>query len=115
MRVLFVADIVGPEAVAWVAGRLPGLRRDLGLDLVIANAENCTLSGSSPDNGFGMRSDLVADLFAGGVDVITSGNHAWDCPDFPDVLTQPCVLRPHNLPPPPGPARHRRHDGRGRR
>jgi hypothetical protein len=98
MRVLFVADIVGPEAVGWVIGRLPGLRRDLGLDLVIANAENCTLSGPSPDRGFGMRADLVADLFAGGVDVITSGNHAWDSPDFATVLNQPRVLRPHNLP-----------------
>ncbi len=102
MRVLFVADIVGPEAVVWVTGRLPGLRRDLGLDLVIANAENCTLSDPSPDRGFGMRADLVADLFASGVDVITSGNHAWDSPDFSRVLTQPRVLRPHNLPVHPG-------------
>ncbi len=101
MRVLFIGDIVGPEAIDWLAGRLPGMRRELGLDLVIANAENCTLSGSSPYRGFGMRADLVATLFAHGVDVVTSGNHAWDSPDAAEVLVQPRVLRPHNLPPRP--------------
>ncbi|MDQ3547446.1 MAG: YmdB family metallophosphoesterase, partial [Chloroflexota bacterium] len=101
MRVLFVGNIVGPGAVDWLAGRLPGMRRDLGLDLVIANAENCTVHGSTPYGGFGMRADLVATLFANGVDVVTSGNHAWDSPDAAAVLTQPRVLRPHNLPPRP--------------
>ncbi len=35
MHVLFIGDIVGPEATTWVAQRVPRLRQDLDLDLVI--------------------------------------------------------------------------------
>ncbi len=99
LRLLFVGDIVGPAAVAHLADRLPGLRRSLGLDLVVANAENATLSGREVERGFGMSRDAIATLLAHGVDVVTSGNHAWDQPDAAEVLAHPRVLRPFNLPP----------------
>lgn len=98
-RLLFVGDIVGPAAVAYLADRLPSLRRSLAIDLVVANAENASLSGRSVERGFGMSGAAVATLFAAGVDAITSGNHAWDQPDCETVLAHPRVLRPHNLPP----------------
>jgi calcineurin-like phosphoesterase len=41
MYVLMIGDLVGPEAVAYLVERLPGLRRDYDVDLVIDNAENC--------------------------------------------------------------------------
>ena len=37
MNVLMVGDIVGPDAVGCLVERLPGLRRDRDVDLVIAN------------------------------------------------------------------------------
>ena len=98
MNLLMVGDIVGPEAVDYLAGRIPQLRRDREVDLVIANAENCAVSGPVPWTGFGMTVELVERLLAGGVDVITSGNHGWDGPEAEAVHAHPRVLRPLNLP-----------------
>jgi len=98
MNILMVGDIVGPGAVDYLAGRLPRLRRDLYLDLVIANAENCAVTAPVPRGGFGMTVELVERLLGCGVDVVTSGNHGWDGPDTDAVHRHPRVLRPHTFP-----------------
>jgi len=98
MNVLVIGDLVGPDAVAYLAGRLPDLRRDHELDLVVANAENCAVTGPTPWRGFGMTVELVERLFESGVDVVTSGNHGWDGPEAGVVHQHPRVLRPHNVP-----------------
>ena len=41
MHVLMVGDVVGPESTAWLADRLPTLRHEHAIELVIVNAENC--------------------------------------------------------------------------
>jgi 2',3'-cyclic-nucleotide 2'-phosphodiesterase len=91
VRALFVGDVVGTAAVAYLVERIPRLRADLALDVVIANAENCG------PTGIGMAVDLVERLTAAGVDVVTSGNHAFDGPEVARVLALPRVLRPLNL------------------
>jgi calcineurin-like phosphoesterase len=98
MNVLFVGDIVGPEAAAWLAGRLPELRRAHGADLVVANAENIRLERVNGTVTSGMTAEAVHALFDAGVDVITSGNHAWDGPDAEQLLAHPRVVRPLNVP-----------------
>lgn len=98
MNILFAGDIVGPEAARWLASRLPELRREHVVDLVVANAENCAVTGPSPMNGFGMTVELIELLLSGGVDVITGGNHSWDGAEADEVLSHPRVLRPHNVP-----------------
>jgi hypothetical protein len=98
MNVLMVGDIVGPEAVAYLAERLLELRRDRDVDLVVANAENAAVTAPSPWTGFGMTVELVERLLESGVDVVTSGNHGWDGPDAEVVHAHPRVLRPLNLP-----------------
>ena len=40
---LMVGDVLGPEATAWLADRLPTLRDEHAIDLVIVNAENCAV------------------------------------------------------------------------
>lgn len=97
MNVLFIGDIVGPDATKYVADRLPELRQKHSVDLTIANAENCAVTGPELKSGFGMTADLVELLLENGVDVITSGNHAWDGPEADRVLNHPRVLRPYNL------------------
>src|SRR5215218_1619072 len=92
-----IGDIVGPEAVTCLAERLPGLRRALDVDLVVANAENCAVTAPTPYRGFGMTVELVGRLLEGGVDVVTSGNHGWDGPEADAVHGHPRVLRPHNV------------------
>ncbi|MBV8172781.1 MAG: YmdB family metallophosphoesterase [Candidatus Eremiobacteraeota bacterium] len=98
MRALFLGDIVGAHAVVAVAQALPAWRRDRGLDLVIANAENATVSrDDDPRTGFGMSAKAVETLLEAGVDIITGGNHSWDAPDCETVLDSARVLRPHNV------------------
>jgi metallophosphoesterase (TIGR00282 family) len=91
MRALFIGDVVGPAAVDYLVERVPRLRVELAIDVVIANAENCG------PTGIGMSADLVERLTAAGVDVVTAGNHAFDGPEVARVLALPRVLRPLNL------------------
>lgn len=98
MNVLVIGDLVGPAAATYLGQRLPDLRRDHNLNLVVANAENVAITGDHPNRGFGLTRDLVDQVLAAGVDVITSGNHGWDGPDAPAVHRYPRVLRPLNVP-----------------
>lgn len=97
MNLLFIGDIVGPAAAAWVAERVPDLRREHAVDLVVANGENATISATTPWEGFGLTLAIVEQLLAGGVDVITSGNHGWDGPEAVAAHAHPRVLRPANV------------------
>ena len=66
------------------------------IDLAIANAENAA-------GGFGITPAIAEDLFALGLDVLTSGNHVWDKRELYDYLNrQPRLLRPANYPEAPG-------------
>ncbi len=93
LRVLFIGDIVGGPAVERVCAMLPELRLRYRADAVIANAENAW-EGKGP----GKRE--AEQLFAAGVDVITTGNHVWEnWKSRPLLVHNPRVLRPLNYPP----------------
>jgi metallophosphoesterase (TIGR00282 family) len=92
MRVLFIGDVMGPPGVRVLTQQVPRLRRELAVDLVIANAENVA-------GGAGVTSSIARQLFASGVDVLSNGNHAWDRAEaFEYIATEPRLLRPHNFP-----------------
>jgi metallophosphoesterase (TIGR00282 family) len=92
MLVLAIGDIVGKPGRQCVAALLPGLRRELALDAVIANGENAAA-------GRGITVPTAKEIFAAGVDVITSGNHIWDQKDIiPELDTEIRILRPANYP-----------------
>ena len=93
MKVLFLGDVVGKPGREAVAALAPRLRRERKIDLVIANGENSA-------HGAGLTSATVAALLAGGVDVITSGDHIWDQKEVYEVIErEPRLLRPLNMPP----------------
>jgi len=93
VRVLCIGDVVGKPGRRAVAGLLPGLRRELQLDVVVANGENAAA-------GKGLSASTAKDLFAAQVDVITSGNHIWAQPDIiPQLDSDAPILRPANYPP----------------
>lgn len=93
MRILFLGDLVGRSGRDAVTAALPGLRRDLALDLIVVNAENAS-------HGFGLAPDMARALLAAGADAITLGNHAWDRKEIiPYMETEPRLLRPVNYPP----------------
>jgi metallophosphoesterase (TIGR00282 family) len=92
MRVLFIGDIIGKPGRHAVAALVPALRRELALDVVVANGENAAA-------GRGLTVNTAKEIYAGGVDVITSGNHIWDNTDIlPYLDTEAPVLRPANYP-----------------
>ncbi len=60
---------------------------------MIANGENAA-------GGFGLTSQTADELFASGVDFITSGNHIWDKREFRNALDETDrIIRPANYPP----------------
>src|ERR1700756_4516062 len=92
MRLLICGDIVGRPAREAVAMQVPRLRRELGLDFVIVNGENAA-------HGFGITDSICAELYAAGVDVITTGNHVWDRREIMTYIAgDPRLLRPINFP-----------------
>jgi len=93
VRVLCIGDVFAQPGRTALKKTLPKLRRDHTLDLVIANGENSA-------DGSGLTAASAKDLFAAGVDVITSGNHIWRRKEVLSYLAyEPRVLRPLNFPP----------------
>ncbi|MBM3620206.1 MAG: TIGR00282 family metallophosphoesterase [Alphaproteobacteria bacterium] len=93
MKVLFCGDIVGRSGRDVVLREVPRLRATLGLDFVVVNGENSAA-------GFGITAKICAELHAGGVDVITGGNHSWDQKEVMAHIAQDKrLLRPINFPP----------------
>ena len=91
MKILFVGDIVGKGGRQAVATLVPELRRELGCDFCIANAENIA-------GGAGITRRCITDLEGAGVDVFTSGDHVWDQREFvTEIAHLPTVLRPANV------------------
>ncbi|MEK7780878.1 MAG: TIGR00282 family metallophosphoesterase [Verrucomicrobiota bacterium] len=92
MKILFIGDIVGEPGRRAVHTLLPKLREQHALDFVIANGEN-----SAGGNGITPR--IATELFAAGIDVITSGDHLWDQKEVLELLaTEKRFLRPLNYP-----------------
>jgi 2',3'-cyclic-nucleotide 2'-phosphodiesterase len=93
MRILFIGDIIGRPGRDVVGTELPRLREALKLDFVIANGENAA-------GGFGITRNIANELFATGVDVITTGNHWADQKEILSFIDdEDRILRPRNYPP----------------
>jgi metallophosphoesterase (TIGR00282 family) len=76
-----------------VATLVPKLRQERGIDFVIANGENSA-------HGAGLTGSTVDALLSSGVEVITSGDHAWDQKEIYEVIEhEPRLLRPLNFAP----------------
>ena len=93
MKVLMIGDVVAKPGRIAVLERIQDLREQHEIDLAIMNAEN--LAG-----GFSVTPQLCEQLFATGIDVMTSGNHIFDKKEAIDYIRkQPRLLRPANYPP----------------
>ncbi|MBU6298908.1 MAG: YmdB family metallophosphoesterase [Alphaproteobacteria bacterium] len=93
MHILFIGDIVGRPGRDVVAAELPRLKETLKLDFVVANGENAA-------GGFGLTRAIADDLFACGIDCITTGNHWADQKEILAFIDhEDRILRPRNYPP----------------
>ena len=92
MKILFIGDIVGSPGREAIKKLVVPLKQELGIDFVIANAENAS-------GGSGITSRVAAELFASGADVLTSGDHIWKKLEIFELINQEeRILRPLNFP-----------------
>jgi len=71
---------------------LPILKKELSLDMCIANCENSA-------SGNGVTEKIINQLFAMGIDAFTSGNHLWDNKHSLDYLqSESRICKPLNYP-----------------
>jgi metallophosphoesterase (TIGR00282 family) len=93
MLILAIGDTIGKPGRQAVHELVADLRKEYGIDLVIANGENAA-------GGFGLTVATAQELLDDGVDVITSGNHIWAQKEIIPYLDENVpVLRPLNYPP----------------
>ncbi len=91
-NLLFIGDIFASVGRRLVAEHLQRIVYEEGIHLAVANAENAA-------GGFGITPSVAEELFATGLDVLTTGNHIWDKKEIYEYLnTQPRLLRPANYP-----------------
>lgn len=88
-----IGDVVARPGRIAVLERIQDLREQNGIDLAVMNAENVA-------GGFSITPSLADELFASGIDVMTSGNHIFDKREvIPYIERNRRLLRPANYPP----------------
>ncbi len=94
MRIMVLGDVVGEPGRRLVETHLPILQRELSPDFIIVNGENAA-------HGHGITERIVRQwLDELGIQVITTGNHAFDVKDIATCFQrEPRLLRPANYPP----------------
>jgi 2',3'-cyclic-nucleotide 2'-phosphodiesterase len=91
VNILFVGDVVGGLGRRTLLALLPALRERLAVTFVVVNGENAT-------GGMGITPKNAEEMFAGGVDVITLGNHTYRHREvYPYLDEQERILRPANF------------------
>lgn len=92
MRVLAIGDVIGSIGCKYLRTQLPTLKKEKNIDLVIANGENSA-------DGNGITPASAEHLFTSGVDVITTGNHAFRRKESFELFdSTDYLLRPANYP-----------------
>ena len=92
MKILVIGDIVGRPGRTIIREKLLSVKHKYDADFVIANGENAA-------GGNGITEKNAQELFIGGVDFLTLGNHAWDNKDIYNFIdSETKMVRPANYP-----------------
>jgi metallophosphoesterase (TIGR00282 family) len=90
---MIIGDVVGSPGREALKRCVSLLREQHQIHACIANGENAA-------GGFGLTAQTAEEMFAGGIDFITGGNHIFDKRDFGEYLeSSNRVIRPANYPP----------------
>jgi len=93
LNILFIGDIVGKPGRKAVKELLPSIMKEFAVSFTVANAENAA-------GGRGLNRDVLEELLALEIDVLTMGNHVWDNKDiFNFIDDEVRLIRPINFPP----------------
>lgn len=90
MNLLFIGDVVGRSGCDFIRKNLYRIKKEYEIDITVANGEN-----SAQGNGITRAS---ADELTGcGIDIITTGNHAFRRRET-EIFEKENILRPANYP-----------------
>ena len=91
MNLLFIGDVVGLSGCDFIRKNLYRIKKEYEIDVTIANGEN-----SAAGNGITRAS--ADELISCGIDIITTGNHAFRRRESMDIYERENILRPANYP-----------------
>lgn len=91
MNLLFIGDVVGSSGCEYIRKNLYKIKKNYNIDVTIANGEN-----SAPGNGITKAS--ASELLNSGIDIITTGNHAFRRREIGNIFEKHNILRPANYP-----------------
>ncbi len=92
MQLLVLGDVVSQSGCDFLQKKLAAFKRFAHIDVCIANGENAA-------KGNGLTPQVARTLFSAGVDLITTGNHAFRRREMFDLYdSDPAILRPYNFP-----------------
>ncbi|MCR4924722.1 MAG: TIGR00282 family metallophosphoesterase [Clostridiales bacterium] len=90
MKILTIGDIVGTNGCEFLREKLPSLKKEKCIDIVIANGENSA-------QGNGILPSSAEYILNSGVDLITTGNHVYRRKEIYDYLEEDHpLIRPAN-------------------
>jgi len=92
LRVMLVGDVIGRPGRKAFRENVQKLRKEKNIDVVIVNGENSA-------SGKGLTRNSLDELYSGGADIVTTGNHVWDKKDVMEFIdSEPFLIRPANYP-----------------
>ncbi len=92
MKILILGDIMGPSGRIALKKNLSKILKENRIDFSVINGENAA------DDGRGITKEISDEIFALGIDVITSGNHIWDKAETSNLIeNESRLLRPANF------------------
>ena len=92
LKIFFIGDVISKPGCQFVREKLPAIKREHQIDVVIANGENSA-------EGNGINPNSANNLLDSGVDVITTCNHVFKRREIYTYLDEtPQVIRPANFP-----------------
>ncbi|MBR6599482.1 MAG: YmdB family metallophosphoesterase, partial [Oscillospiraceae bacterium] len=91
MNLLFIGDVVGTSGCEFLRDNLYKIKKEYMIDVTIANGENSA-------SGNGITRTSAGELINYGVDIITTGNHAFRRKEASAIFDMENVIRPANYP-----------------
>ena len=78
MNILFIGDVVGDSGCLFLRKNLYRIKQEYKIDVTIANGENSA-------HGNGITKNSAESLTGSGVDILTTGNHAFRRKEIGDI------------------------------
>lgn len=90
MKILYIGDICGEEALSVLEKNLDSIRKEYQVNVVLANAENTT-------SGKGLSKNHYIRLMKCGIQGMSMGNHTYSKSEINDYIEDANICRPANL------------------